>query len=148
LRSLETGGHSVSLKFFTKFGTITEETIEPVVAQTRLPGGSIDLEEGRLAGIRQLGRGCKDGREVITLDLQIYVGAEGYYDHIVIEGTPRIDLTIKDGLPGDVATAAMVVNSIPRVIHAEPGLITMKNLPPVCAASFRFSEQISKSAGG
>ena len=125
-----------------------EETIEPVVAQTRLLGGSIDLEEGRLAGIRQIGRGCKDGREVITLDLQIYVGAEGYFDHIVIEGTPRIDLTIKDGLPGDVATAAMVVNSIPRVIDAEPGLMTMKDLPPVCAASFRFSEQISKSAGG
>ena len=113
-----------------------EETVDPVIVQTRLRGGSIELGEGKLAGIRQVGRGFKDGREIITLDLQMYVGAEDYYDHIVIEGTPKIDLTIRDGLPGDMATAAIVVNSIPRVIDAEPGLMTMKDLPLICVANF------------
>jgi len=30
---------------------------------------------------------------------------------------------------GDLATVAIVVNSIPKVINAEPGLMTMKDLP-------------------
>ncbi len=112
-----------------------EETVDPVIVQTRLRDGSIELDEGKLAGIRQIGRGFKDGKEVITLDLRMYMGAEDYYDHIVIEGRPGIDLTIRDGLPGDMATAAIVVNSIPRVIDAEPGLMTMKDLPLICVAN-------------
>jgi hypothetical protein len=31
----------------------------------------------------------------------------------------------------DVATAAVAVNALPRVIKAAPGLLTMMDLPPV-----------------
>ena len=34
------------------------------------------------------------------------------------------------GLHGDVATAAIVVNAIPRVLAAPPGLVTMADLAP------------------
>jgi 4-hydroxy-tetrahydrodipicolinate reductase len=47
----------------------------------------------------------------------------------MIEGRPNIDLTIKGGVHGDLATAAVVVNNIPRVLNSKAGLMTMKDLP-------------------
>ena len=49
----------------------------------------------------------------------------------MIDGTPPIDMTITGGVAGDLATAAMVVNSIPKVLAARPGLLTMSDLPIV-----------------
>jgi hypothetical protein len=34
---------------------------------------------------------------------------------------------------GDYATAAVIVNSIPKVMNAPPGLATMKDLPVISA---------------
>jgi len=53
---------------------------------------------------------------------------------VYITGTPNMEVVIKGGTHGDIATAAIVVNSIPRVIDAPPGLIAMKDLPIVCAS--------------
>ena len=44
-----------------------------------------------------------------------------------------MEVIIKGGINGDIATAAVVVNSIGRVIDAPPGLVTMKDLPLVNA---------------
>ena len=57
----------------------------------------------------------------ISLDLQMYVGAESPRDHVLIDGTPPIDMTITGGVAGDIATAAIVVNSIPKLLAAPPG---------------------------
>jgi 4-hydroxy-tetrahydrodipicolinate reductase len=38
-------------------------------------------------------------------------------------------MKIAGGIHGDVATASIVVNSIPKVITAPPGLHTMRDLP-------------------
>ena len=45
-----------------------------------------------------------------------------------------MEVVIKGGTNGDIATAAMLVNSIRRVVDAPPGLMTMKDLPMVCAS--------------
>jgi 4-hydroxy-tetrahydrodipicolinate reductase len=37
------------------------------------------------------------------------------------------------GTNGDIATAAVAVNAVPRVVAAPPGLVTMRDLPPVTA---------------
>jgi 4-hydroxy-tetrahydrodipicolinate reductase len=63
----------------------------------------------------------------------MYVGAKDPRDSIRIEGVPPIDLTIRGGVQGDQATAAIVVNSIPNVVAASPGLKTMIDLPIVHA---------------
>ena len=44
-------------------------------------------------------------------------------------GIPDLEMEIKGGVHGDRATAAMVVNSIPRVISARPGVLTMDDIP-------------------
>ena len=38
-------------------------------------------------------------------------------------------MKIAGGVHGDIATASIVVNSIPKVLEAAPGLHTMRDLP-------------------
>ncbi|MBA7465078.1 hypothetical protein ES707_00240 [subsurface metagenome] len=113
-----------------KLDDITE-TIEPVIAKSEVRSNFTTVKPGQVAGVRQTGYGWKDGKELITLDFQAYIGAEESYDAVSITGVPNMEVIIKGGTPGDLATAAMVVNLIPRVIKAPSGLTTMKDLPPV-----------------
>jgi 4-hydroxy-tetrahydrodipicolinate reductase len=45
-------------------------------------------------------------------------------------GVPDLELEVPGGLHGDLATAAIAVNAIPRVLAAAPGLIVMADLAP------------------
>jgi hypothetical protein len=42
-----------------------------------------------------------------------------------------MEVVIRGSTHGDIATAAMVVNATRRVVEAQPGLVTMKDLPMV-----------------
>jgi len=108
---------------------IEVEPPEPVVAKTRVEGQAIRVEPRHVVGVRQSARGLEGRKEVITLDLRAYIGAEEEYDAITIEGTPNIHQKIKPCIHGDIGTVAIIVNSIPKVINAHPGLVTMKDLP-------------------
>ncbi len=70
----------------------------------------------------------RGGEEVIHLDLQMYLGAEGR-DSVHLEGTPEVNVTIPGGIAGDEATIAALVNAVPHVLEAEPGLKTMLDMP-------------------
>lgn len=109
------------------------ETIEPIIAQTEVHTKFLIVEAGQVAGVKQVGLGLRDGKELIELDFRASVGAKESYDAVYITGTPNMEVVIKGGTHGDIATAAMVINSIPRVIEAPPGLMTMRDLPIVCA---------------
>jgi len=108
---------------------IEVDSVEPVVAKTPVESEAIRVEPDQVAGLRQCSRGITGGREVITLDLQAYIGAEEEYDSISIEGLPSLHMKIAPCIHGDGGTVAMIVNSIPKVIRAQPGLVTMKDLP-------------------
>jgi 4-hydroxy-tetrahydrodipicolinate reductase len=97
--------------------------------EIRVENEAIQAKQGQVIGLRQCGRGIKRGEEIITLDLQAYVGVEEEYDSIDIEGTPSIHMKSSPGIHGDLGTVAVIVNSIPKVINAEPGLVAMKDLP-------------------
>jgi 4-hydroxy-tetrahydrodipicolinate reductase len=60
--------------------------------------------------------------------MEAYLGAPESYDSVVIEGVPRIEQKIAGGVHGDVATASITVNSIPKIIDAPPGLRTMRDM--------------------
>lgn len=111
-----------------KLNKIREE-INPVIATRDIRTQYLEVEAGNVAGVKQTVYGIKDGAEAIILELQMYVGAENPRDSIYIEGIPDIDMTIDNGINGDIATTAIVVNSLNRVLDAEPGLKTMKDLP-------------------
>jgi 4-hydroxy-tetrahydrodipicolinate reductase len=69
------------------------------------------------------------GVEKIYMELQMYVGARDAQDTIELTGTPGLKLTIPGGTHGDLATAAVVVNSIPSILAAPAGLRTSRDLP-------------------
>ena len=115
-----------------KLDEITE-SIEPVVAKNQVKTNFVTVEPGQAAGVRQVGKGIRSGEELITLEFEAYVGAPESHDTVYVTGIPNLEVTIKGGTHGDIATIAMVVNSIQRVIDAPPGLMTMKDLPIVSA---------------
>jgi len=108
-----------------------EETLEAAIAPRDLNTEYLRIGAGMSAGIKQSARGYRNGEVAITLDLQMYVGAEQPRDHILIDGVPAIDMTIAGGVAGDSATAAITVNAIPKVMAARPGLLTMHDVPLV-----------------
>lgn len=109
------------------------EKIEPVIAENEVRSQFVTVYPGKVAGVRQIGYGWKNAQEVITLDFRAYIGAKEPYDAVYITGTPDMEVVIRGGVNGDIATAAMVVNCIPRVMLAPAGLLTMKDLPIVTA---------------
>ena len=86
------------------------------------------IEAGRVAGLRQSAIGLSGGRELVRLDLEMSVGAPEPHDRVVIEGDPPLDLLIRGGTHGDRATVGTVLNAIPAVIAAAPGLATVLDL--------------------
>ncbi len=118
-----------------KLEKIEASPVEPVIAKKAVKSKAVKVKAGYAAGLRQIARGYKKGIEVITLDFQAYIGAEEEYDSVTIEGVPCINQRITPCVHGDTGTIAMVVNAIPRVINAPPGLVTMKDLPLPSAAT-------------
>jgi len=108
-----------------------EETLEPAIAPRDLHTDYLRIAAGTAAGIKQSARGYTNAGLVISLDLHMYVGADSPKDHIVIDGSPSMDMTVKGGIAGDIATAAISVNAIPKVMSARPGVLTMRDIPLV-----------------
>jgi len=112
-----------------KLQNIQVNPVEPVIAEKYLESEAVKVEPGRVAGLKQIATGMRRGEPVIVLEFQAYIGAEEEYDSIAIEGTPEIHEKISPCVHGDIGTVAIIVNSIPKVLNASPGLVTMKDLP-------------------
>ncbi|MBM3335035.1 dihydrodipicolinate reductase [Candidatus Sumerlaeota bacterium] len=106
-----------------------EQKTEPVVAQQPVRSEFFDIRPGQVAGVRNIAWAVVGGAEKIRLELEMYVGAADPHDQIVVHGDPSLTVRIPGGIPGDVATAAMLVNAIPAVAEAPPGLLTMLDIP-------------------
>ena len=105
------------------------ETIEPVVAKEKVTTEFLTVEAGQAAGVYQIARGLASGQERVYLELQMYVGAKEPADTVELKGHPNIRLVIPGGSPGDIATASVVVNTIPVILDAPAGLRTSRDLP-------------------
>ena len=106
----------------------TEDKVEAAVADRELRSRYLTVEPGQVAGVIQAGRGFIDDRPVITLELQAYLGHPHPRDAVIIHGDPPVHSVIEGGVNGDIATGAMLVNAMPRVIEARPGLISMRDV--------------------
>jgi 4-hydroxy-tetrahydrodipicolinate reductase len=107
---------------------ITDE-VRPKVAEATVSSEFFAVDAGFVSGIIQDGVGYRHATPVITMHMEAYLGAPEPYDEVRIAGLPNLKLRIPGGVPGDIATASIVVNSIPKVLSAHPGLRTMKDLP-------------------
>jgi 4-hydroxy-tetrahydrodipicolinate reductase len=105
-----------------------DETIAPVIADGSIRTRYLTVGKGRVAGVRQVAKGLRGQREAVTLELRMYVGAPDPRDHVEIDGEPPLRLTLDGGAPGDLATPAILVNMLPRLMEARPGWHTMMSL--------------------
>src|SRR5215471_19117680 len=105
------------------------EKIEPKVATEKVTTEFLSVEAGQASGVHQIARGLAGGKELIHMELQMYVGAKDPADTVTLTGHPTISLTIPGGSHGDIATASVAVNSIPVILDAPAGLRTAKDLP-------------------
>jgi 2,4-diaminopentanoate dehydrogenase len=111
-----------------EFTDVSDEKIEPIIAETEVVTQYLKVAKGQVAGVHQTIYG--KGRINVSLELRMYVGAEAVAaDRVIVKGVPDIEMIIPGGTHGDRATAAMVVNAIPRVVDARPGLLTMDDIP-------------------
>ena len=111
-----------------KLDRITDE-IQPKMATTTVASEFLAVDPGYVCGIVQDGIGYRDGQPVITLHMEAYLGAPEAFDSVQITGSPAIQSKIAGGVHGDIATASIVVNSLPKILEVAPGLHTMRDMP-------------------
>ena len=114
-----------------------EQSIEPIVSKVRRATPRVVVEPGQVAGCRHRATAYVQGRAAIVLDhpqqVQPELEAVCTGDLLEICGEPHIRLSGSPEIPGGIATAALAVNAIPRVLAAAPGLRSMIDIPPPAA---------------
>jgi 4-hydroxy-tetrahydrodipicolinate reductase len=107
-----------------------EERVEPICADAPTQASVGKVPAGHVLGLHQTAVGRVGDDAVVSLTLDMAVGLAPARDHVQLVGRPDLELEVPGGLHGDTATAAIVVNAIPRVLAARPGLVTMAELAP------------------
>ena len=110
-----------------------EQQMKPIVTSVDRKSPYGFAAAGDVAGVNMTGQGYVDGEVKIDMihPQQIEPEMEGTHtgDYIVLKGTPEVNMAINPEVDGGIGTIAMVVNMIPHVINARPGLKTMLDLP-------------------
>ena len=126
-----------------------QETHEILRADKTFEIASGPIEKGTISGMRFEIIGLVGGEERIVVehvtrlrddDAPEWPQGNGY--RVLIEGDPHLKIELElDSDNGDhnfagcLATAMHVVNAIPHVVEAEPGLLTMLDLPVYSATA-------------
>src|SRR5687768_15115303 len=111
-----------------KLTRITDE-IHPKIASDTVASEFLAVDAGYVCGIVQDGVGYRGDAAVITLHMEAYLGAPESYDSVEIVGSPAITSKVAGGVHGDIATASIVVNSLPKILEVAAGLHTMRDMP-------------------
>ncbi len=152
-RVKKSGGHVGLKESAVLLGTglgwrLTEvtETIEPVFAEESMATDYFQVSSGEVIGINQTAKGIIDGKAKIVLTLKMYLNAGEPVDRVELSGEPDIELEVKGGIHGDIATPAAAVNAARKVLESAPGLITVLDLYPFLY-SFEQSRTPHQGAG-
>ena len=109
--------------------TIEELPPEAIIAEHEVTNSFATIKKGDVLGLKSMGIGKREGKEIIVLDFQAYAEATPQYDEVIVEGVPRMHQRIDGGVQGDQGTIGMILNLIPIVVKESPGLKTMKDIP-------------------
>jgi hypothetical protein len=114
--------------FGWKLDRITDDIV-PKMATVTVSSEYLAVDPGFVCGIVQDGIGYRNGNPVITLHMEAYLGAPESFDAVKIDGSPALNMKLAGGVHGDIATASIVVNSLPKILEVAPGLHTMRDMP-------------------
>ena len=110
-----------------------EEEFDPLIGESAAATTYGEVSAGKTEGFIQRAIGTVDGEPFIQLELILHLRprAAGFeaVDSIDIEGLNPVHLTLDPGMDAILATSAVLVNSIPIVLSAEPGLKAVTDLP-------------------
>ncbi|WP_071394389.1 2,4-diaminopentanoate dehydrogenase [Bacillus tuaregi] len=127
-----------------------EQDMDAIVTEVDRKAPYGEAKAGQVAGVAMRGWGKVDGEAKIEMDHPQQIEPEQVGvdtgDYVIIKGTPNINLSNTPEVPGGIGTIAMVVNMIPQIINARPGLQTMINLPVPRAIMGDMRELISEEA--
>jgi 4-hydroxy-tetrahydrodipicolinate reductase len=112
-------------------GGKVSEVSEPVLAEREVVAGEIRVPAGGILGTRTRAALLQEGEERVSLQVTIAAGAEVEEDRVQIEGDPPLQLVVPGGVPGDSATASLLVSVARRIVAVPPGLHTVLTLPVV-----------------
>jgi 4-hydroxy-tetrahydrodipicolinate reductase len=101
---------------------------DPVIAEKNLRIRFFDVAASRTCGIHQRATGTAAGRGKIALEIKMYLEAPAPCDAIRITGRPDLEVTINGGVAGEDATIASLINVVPRLLAAPPGLRLLSEL--------------------
>ena len=109
-----------------------EKSFEPLLAEQRFVKEHIVVEPGTTGGFIQRCAAIVDGKPWMQAEFIAHVKPQsaGYLaeDSISIEGHNSLNLKLSPGCQPQLGTAGMIANTIPRVIEAPPGFITVADL--------------------
>ena len=104
------------------------ETCEPIVTDCSIRTQHVEVAAGQTCGLHQRCVGTVRGAVKVELDLKMYLEATDPHDALRIDGEPPLEVLVKGGVAGDQATVAALINVIPRLLKAEPGMRLMTDL--------------------
>jgi 4-hydroxy-tetrahydrodipicolinate reductase len=115
----------------------TRRIVEPMTSnKAKKTSYGAKIEAGKVCGIKWSYYGMKGGEALITFDWihVLHPKDEGLEpeDCCFIEGESDIDIVVKK-LDSGVGTWARAVNAIHQVMEAQPGLVTVRELPVAAA---------------
>lgn len=110
------------------------EILEPLIAEEDIRTEYLEVKKGFVRGQFQKVSGVSKDGKIIELTLIMALNEKESFDKVKILGKPNIELIIKNGIQGDLGTAAVISNYIPILLNKGPGLYTTKdlNLPRFC----------------
>ncbi|MEY3480783.1 MAG: hypothetical protein RIQ71_1558, partial [Verrucomicrobiota bacterium] len=106
-----------------------EENLEPVIAENRIKTDHFTVEAGQTRGLHQIVQGHSRQGQSIHLDLKMYLDAPDPHDFVHLDGDPPVSCRLEDGVAGDIATVAALVNCVPRLQAAPAGVRLMTDIP-------------------
>ncbi len=110
-----------------------EQDMEPIVTDVDRKSPYGFAKAGDVAGVAMKGWGTVDGEVKLEMDhpQQIEPEQVGVHtgDYVILDSVPPVNMSNNPEIEGGIGTMAMIMNCIPHVINAKPGLKTMIDIP-------------------
>lgn len=105
-----------------------QETLEPVVSDREIQTEFFHILPGQTRGLHQIVSARSATGHSITLDLTMALDESEPHDFVSLDSDPPLQIMLPGGVSGDVATVAALVNTLPRLLKASPGVKLLTDL--------------------
>ena len=124
------------------------QDMEPIVTDVDRKSPYGFAKAGSVAGVAMKGWVDIDGERKIDMDhpQQIEPEQVGIHtgDYVILDAVPPVNMANNPEIEGGIGTMAMIMNCIPHVINAKPGLKTMIDIPVPHAIMGDFRDLIDE----